>query len=374
LDVSPDTLVEDLSPGLRQLVEIAQALSMEARLFIFDEPTTSLTSTETERLFALIRRMRKQGFSIIYISHALEDVLNLSDDILVLRDGETVGSGPRSDFTVERLVSLMVGRTIEELYPARKHSPTTDLRLDVEHMSQPGMIQDVSFKIHAGEVVGLFGLLGSGRTELSQMIFGLEPFETGEIRINGITMQKSGPRERIRSGLAYLTENRREEGLLFEANITDNIALVALPSLTRLPFRMVNKTALRRAVSGIADSVQLRYAHLDRQPVRTLSGGNQQKVILARWLLNDPSVIILDEPTRGIDIGAKHEIYKMINQLADRGAGILLISSEVEELMGMCNRIGIISTGRIRSIVEKNEFDRESILRAALRESGLQKP
>ncbi|MHC4444705.1 MAG: sugar ABC transporter ATP-binding protein [Planctomycetota bacterium] len=374
LDVSPDMLVEELSPGLRQLVEIARALSMEARIFIFDEPTTSLTSTETERLFELIRQMRKKGFSIIYISHALEDVLNLSDDILILRDGEMVGSGPKADFTVERLVSLMVGRTIEELYPARTASRSTEVRLDVENLSQAGMIHDVSFQIHAGEVVGLFGLLGSGRTELSQMIFGLEPFETGTIRVNDKNITKPGPRERIRSGLAYLTENRREEGLLFEANITDNISLVALPSITRLPLGTVNKTALRRAVSGMVDSIQLRYAHLDRQPVRTLSGGNQQKVILARWLLNNPSVIILDQPTRGIDVGAKHEIYKMINQLADRGTGILLISSEVEELMGMCDRILIISTGQIRNIVDKNQFDREFILRAALRESGLQQP
>jgi len=371
LDQGPDTLVEDLSPGLRQLVEIAQALSVDAKLFIFDEPTTSLSCTEARRLFTLIDRLRRRGVSIIYISHALEDVLRLSDDVLVLRDGRMVGAGPRIDFTLDKLVSLMVGRTIEELYPARARGPSSEVRLEVRDLSQPGVVRDVSFRIHTGEVVGLFGLLGSGRTELARMIFGMEAFEAGEIRVRGIPMQRPSPRERIRHGVAFLTEDRREEGLLFEAGIIDNVALAALPTMTRLPFQLINRSRMRAAVSRMADSVRLRYAHLDRQPVRTLSGGNQQKVILARWLLSDPSVIMLDEPTRGIDIGAKHEIYKMINDLADRGAGILFISSEVEELIGICDRILVISTGEIRARVGRSGFDREEILRAALRESSV---
>ena len=365
LDVPAETLVEKLSAGEQQLVEIAKALASDARLIIFDEPTTSLTSQETGRLFALIGQLRAAGIALIYISHTLEDVLRLCDDIVVLRDGEVAGSGPAPEFTLNRLVSLMVGRSITQLFPPRASSPSAAPLLEVRQLSQPGIAARISFTLHRGEVLGLAGLMGSGRSELARMLFGLDPYASGQVLLEGSPVGP-GPRENIQRGFVFLTENRREEGLCLEASIADNIALATLPAHASTVLGRLDSKGITRAVGTIRQAMGLTPAARDGSPVKTLSGGNQQKVVLAKWLLARPSVLILDEPTRGIDVGAKFDIYQLINELAAQGAGVLLISSEIEELAGLCDRILVMNRGEIHGEFARAEFDRERILAAAL--------
>ena len=372
----PETRVEHLPAGERQLVEIAKALGGDARVIILDEPTTSLSARECERLFALMKLLREQRLTIIYISHTLGDVLRLCDDLVVLRDGEVVGNGPANTFTQDRLVSCMVGRQLNQLYPqrespARRDSgtgisiPDSKPVLEVSALSQPGMVRNISFRLASGEVLGISGLMGAGRSELARILFGLDPRSSGDIHLDGQPLE-GGPRARIRRGLAFLTENRREEGLCMEASIADNMALVTLARHSRTPARLLDFRAIRDAVSRMRDAVRLSSKVSDGQAVRTLSGGNQQKVVLGKWLLAEPKVLILDEPTRGIDVGAKFEIYQLIHRLADRGAGVLVISSELEELIGICDRLLVMRQGEISGEFQRHEFDRERILAAAL--------
>ena len=378
LELAPTTLVETLSTGERQLVEFAHALSFEARLIILDEPTTSLSSRESERLFTLIRQLRAEGRSLIYISHTLGDVLRLSDDVVVLRDGEVVGQGVVDEFDQSRLVSLMVGRELKQLFPERQSparpdssppglagSETGASLLEVRSLTQPGVVRDISFTLHRGEVLGLSGLMGAGRTELARILFGLDAHEGGTIAVAGQALTGS-PRRRIQRGLAMLTESRREDGLCLEASVADNMALVTLPDHSRTPLRLIDFKGLRKALARIREAVRLQPKLTNEQPAKTLSGGNQQKVVLAKWLLAEPQVLILDEPTRGIDVGAKFEIYQLIHELADGGAGVLVISSELEELTGICHRILVLNRGRITGEFTRDQFDREQILRAAL--------
>lgn len=371
LTASPETPVERLSPGERQLVEVAKALAGDARLIIFDEPTTSLTAPETGRLFRLINRLRDRGISMIYISHSLGHVRQLCDEIVILRDGAVVGLGPTTQFSIERMVSLMVGRELNQLFPKRDHLPGSDVVLEAQEVSQPGVVRKVSFQLRRGEILGLSGLMGAGRSELARILFGLDSCAEGKILLGGETINGLSPRQRLQRGLAYLTEDRRAEGLCLEASIADNVLLAALPRFAGAPARRIRRREAGRAVAGIRAAVKLTAAARDEQPVKTLSGGNQQKVVLAKWLLNEPRVFILDEPTRGIDVGAKQEVYKLIVELARSGAGVLMISSEVEELIGMCDRILVMRAGEIRATVAPHEFDRERILRAALHEGHL---
>jgi ribose transport system ATP-binding protein len=367
LHVSPATPVMRLPQGERQLVEIAKALTRQARLIIFDEPTTSLTARETERLFEIISRLRRQGISIIYISHILGDVLRLCDNIVVLRDGRVVGGGPRADFTIERLVTLMVGRTIDQLFPEREAgSRPRDTALSVRGVSQPGVVRDISFDLKLGEVLGLSGLMGSGRSELARILFGLDPYAEGEIRVGEAKLPPLAPREAMDKGLAFLTEDRRGEGLMMEASITDNIVLPSLVERSSGFLRWLKPAALGEAARDVSERVRVNAKAIDRTAVRTLSGGNQQKVVIAKWLLRAPTIFILDEPTRGIDVGAKYEVYKIINQMVAAGAAILFISSEIEELIGMADRIMVMGRGEVRGFFERSHFDREAIMKAAL--------
>jgi ribose transport system ATP-binding protein len=365
LHCSADTLVEDLAPGERQLVEIAKALSIDAKLIIFDEPTTSLSLRESDRLFRLIQRLRTEGISVIYISHVLSDVLGIADDILVLRDGQVVGKGPRSDFTQHKMISLMVGRDLQRLFPPRSSTPQTEKLLEVSSLTQPSVIKNISFTLSRGEVLGLFGLMGSGRSELARILFGLDASQSGEILLRGIPLPRSPLRARIKSGLAFVTEDRRGEGLLMGLGIEENVALTALPAFARKILGVIDEDSLHRVILQMIDSLRLGTPSFHRQRVETLSGGNQQKIVLARWLLASPLVLMLDEPTRGIDVGAKYEIYRIINDRAAHGCGVFFISSEIEELLGMCDRILVMSQGEIRDSFERSEFDTERILRSA---------
>ena len=369
LDLPPDTIVAVLSPGERQLVEVAKALELDARIIIFDEPTTSLTARETTRLFALIERLKAAGKTIIYISHLLNDVKALSDDIAVLRDGSLVDVGPNEAFPVARMISLMLGRDVEQLYPERRRQLRAEVVLETRGLSQRGILRDVNLSLRRGEVLGLFGLMGSGRTELARMIFGLDSFDRGSVDIGGQSFRRPHPRSSIRARVAFITENRREEGLMMNATVVDNIGLAALEAYGIAPLGLVDENRLLADASSLASMLQVKSGPIAAQAVRTLSGGNQQKVVLAKWLLAQPSVLLLDEPTRGIDVAAKLEIYGIIDQLAVAGCGLLFISSEIEELIAMCDRTLVMSRGEIVAEFTHEVFDKSAILRAAFREA-----
>ena len=367
LDLSPATLVNKLSQGERQLVEIAKALGAKAKVIIFDEPTTSLTTRETDRLFDIINRLRSQGIAIIYISHILDDVMRLCDDIVVLRDGHVVGSSLKSDMTIERMISLMVGRNIDQLFPPRDDTVVKSAPiLDVSGITQRGTVKDISFSLRAGEVLGISGLMGAGRSELARILFGIDPFSAGEIKVAGMPLAAPTPTVCMDHGMAFVTEDRRVEGLMVEAPIDNNIALSSLQNYAGGLAGMIDRTRLGADVKKMSTSVQISSKDIVRTLVKNLSGGNQQRVVIGKWLLREPKVFILDEPTRGIDIGAKNEVYKIINSLAAGGAGILMISSEIEELVGMCDRIMVMAHGEIRATFERGGFDREALLRAAM--------
>ena len=369
LAVDPRTGVGTLSPGERQLVEIAKALHNEARLIIFDEPTTSLTARETERLFETIAALRAEGRTIVYISHILGDVQRLADDIAVLRDGRLVDQGPAAEFPVARMIRSMIGRDLGGLFPPRTAPPRADAVLTVEGVSQPGVVEGVSLTIRAGEVLGLFGLMGSGRSELARILFGLDPHATGRIALDGRPLPP-GPRARIDAGMAFVTENRREDGLMLDAAIADNLAMVSLRDFGRRPLGLVDTGSLRDRAEAMRDELGVKAADIHSQPVKALSGGNQQKVVIGKWQMGGPRLFILDEPTRGVDVGAKYDIYGLIDRLAAGGGAVLMISSELEELMGVADRILVMSRGEIVGGVDRAAFSEERILSLAFREAA----
>ena len=372
LQVSPDTLVEKLSPGERQLAEIAKALSFNAKLIIFDEPTTSLTARETERLFTLIERLRSDGASIVYISHILGDVMRLADEIAVLRDGELVGHGRKDEFTVGRMISLMVGRDIKQLYPERT-APADD-RAGAGSTRRVADRYRRADRLYAvqGRNAGHLRADGFRPHRAGAHPFGMDSYERGEIKVNGKAHDKLSPRHSIDLGMAFVTENRREEGLLMDISIGNNIGLVALPHYAGSSFAPLRDGKLNEQIDGVVDSLKIKATDVRQQAVKTLSGGNQQKAVIGKWLLNTPEVLIVDEPTRGVDVGAKFEIYTIIAELAAEGAGVLFISSELDELMGVCDRILVMSNGEVQAVFAREEFDKERILRAAFREHKTQ--
>lgn len=369
LHVSADTIVEKLSPGERQLVEIAKALSSEPKILIFDEPTTSLTNKETEKLFGIIDKLKEEGKSIIYISHILADVEKLSDQIIVLRDGCITDRDKKENYTIDRMIQSMIGREINQLYPTKTNQPSKEAALSVKGLSQSGIVHNINMDIYKGEVVGMFGLMGSGRSELARIIYGLDPYETGEIIINGEKAEKHNPQKAIEHKMAFVTENRREEGLLMEFSILDNLSLVSVPSSAKGKLKIVNEECVRSKADTIVDQLKVKCPPIENNPAKSMSGGNQQKVVIGKWLLADPEVFIVDEPTRGIDVGAKYEVYNIINQLAAEGKAVWVISSELEELMGICDRILVMGNGEIHGELTREEFDKENILKAAFNQT-----
>ncbi|MGB3849446.1 MAG: sugar ABC transporter ATP-binding protein [Tunicatimonas sp.] len=373
LDVSPNQLLEQLGPAQQQLVEVAKALGSRPRIIIFDEPTTALTQHEREHLFTLMRQLQTNGMAMIYISHNLEEVMELADAILVLRDGERVAHYDRSsDYELSTLVNHMVGRTVEQFFPTRDTHPSDKVLLEVSNLRAGQRVRDVSFAVRQSEVVGFYGLVGAGRTEMARLLYGLDPAEGGQIQWKGHTVTDPTPRYWIEQQVGFLTEDRREEGLLMPQNIDNNVRLAGLPTFARRMLGTISFSELRAAATQQADATRVKYHNLAQQPVRTLSGGNQQKVVLAKWLMIRPALLILDEPTKGIDVGAKHEIYTLINQRVAEGMGVLFISSELEELMGLCDRILVISQGSITAEFARPDFDRSALLAAALH--GGEKP
>lgn len=367
LAIAPDTPLERLGPAQQQLVEVAKALGSQPRIIIFDEPTTSLTRHEVQHLFHLIQRLQTEGMAMIYISHNLEDVMHLADTIAVLRDGELVAQYmQQSEYQRSMIVSKMVGRSVNQLFPEHPPRVPQEPLLRVDHLQAGQRVRDVSFVVKKREILGFYGLVGAGRSETIRMVYGLDDYPSGDVFWKDQPLTRPTPRYWISQGVGFLTEDRREEGLLLAQNIEKNVRLASLPKFAHGLLRILNFSEARTSATQQAKATRIKHHSLTQQPVATLSGGNQQKVVLSKWLMTQPELLILDEPTKGIDIGAKHEIYLLIQQLADEGAGVLLISSEIEELMGLCDRILVMSQGQITAEYTRTAFDRSAMLEAAL--------
>ncbi len=361
--IDSDAPCRQLTVAQQQIVEIARALAFDARIVVMDEPSATLTPQEVDRLFSIINDLRTRGIGIIYISHRLEEVFAIADRVLVLRDGEAIDCRPVGDVTRDELIRLMVGRRLEEEFPKRQVTLGPP-RLVVRNLTRGRKVLDVSFEIRRGEVVGLTGLVGAGRTETARLIFGADRKEAGVVDLDGQRLDIRSPRDAIRAGIALLTEDRKAQGLVVAQSVRDNFAL---PNLDRFSFLgFVRRRAEGEALARHVASLRIRAASPD-QPARNLSGGNQQKVVLAKWLERNCEVLLFDEPTRGIDVGAKVEIYRLINDLAAAGKAILLISSELPEVLGMSDRILVMHEGRLTGeITDVSRATQEDILRLAV--------
>ncbi|MCX7424791.1 MAG: sugar ABC transporter ATP-binding protein [Planctomycetia bacterium] len=341
--VDPDAACRDLPVAGQQAVEIAKALSCSARLVVMDEPSATLTTREVEQLFAVIGRLKRRGIGVIYVTHRLEEVFAIADRVTVLRDGRHVATQPTAELSRERLIELMVGRRLENEFPKRSVQ-RGEPRLRVEGLRRGDRVRDVSFQVRRGEVLALTGLVGAGRTETARLVFGADVADRGTIVLDGRTLSIRCPRDAIRAGICLLTEDRKSQGLVLGLSVRENFGLPNLPQFASFGF--VRRPRERMALVRFVDDLQIKTPHFE-QPVRNLSGGNQQKVVLAKWLQQNAKVILFDEPTRGIDVGAKYEIYRLINDLAARGMAIVMISSELPEVLGMSDRILVMHEGRI---------------------------
>ncbi|BDF05992.1 sugar ABC transporter ATP-binding protein [[Clostridium] hylemonae] len=360
IKIDPKALMKNLTVGYQQMVEIAKAIQQNAKILIMDEPSAPLTSAEVESMFEVVERLRKEGISIVYISHRLEEIYRLSDRILVLRDGEYVKTLITKDSEVQELIKLMVGRELTESYPPRKDCiDKNEVVLELKDVTGNGD-NNINLKVHKGEILGLGGLVGAGRTELAEMIFGAAAKTSGQIIFKGKEVHPKSPREAIDMGIALVPEDRKRHGAMLGISIKDNINMPIYEKNSR--FSVINSKLEMGIAKKYEESMAIKTPTLN-QLVKNLSGGNQQKVILARWLAANSELIIFDEPTRGIDVGAKYEIYKLMNDLVEKeGKAILMISSEMEELMGMSDRIVVLSEGEMTGELEKGEFNQETIM------------
>ncbi len=364
LDLNPRILVRDLRVAEQQMVEVAKALSLDARILIMDEPTAALTEYEIAELFATIRRLKEKGVSIVYISHRMEELFEIGDRVTVLRDGRSVGTYDVKGITKSELIRLMVNRELTDLFPKQK-APIGPEVLRVDRLSTKGVLKDVSFSLHKGEVLGIAGLLGAGRTELARAIFGLDKVTSGSIHINGAVHKITSPRTAINSGIGFLTEDRKSQGLVLSLSVERNLCLSSLDKFSN--WGVMNTGQERRAAGRYVSELRIKTPSLD-QKVVFLSGGNQQKVVLSKWLCSQAEVFIFDEPTRGVDVGAKAEIYQLMNRLTAQGVAIIMISSEMLEVLGMSDRILVMRGGQIAAEFSAEEATQERILQCALGE------
>lgn len=358
VELDPSIQVRELSVAYKQLVEIGKAVSQNSRILIFDEPTAALTNSETENLFKLIKKLQSEGVSIIYISHRLEELQEIADRITVFRDGQFIDTVDIEDTTREKLISLMVGRELGVDFPRPKPS-SDELVLEVKGLSTRGFLKDVNFQLKKGEILGFGGLVGAGRTEVARALFGLDPIDSGEIFIHGIKVCNNSPSLAIANGIGLIPEDRKEQGVLLNLSIRENIGYTFIDRITDWIF--INKRKEGKLVDEYQKKLSIKCSSVE-QRVSNLSGGNQQKVVLAKWLAGDCDVLIFDEPTRGIDVGAKQEIYSLIKELAEAGKGIIFISSEMPELIGMSERIIVMHEGVIEGELNSESVSQEMIL------------
>jgi rhamnose transport system ATP-binding protein len=361
--IDPDTRVEDLTMPEQQLVEIAKAVGSGAKILIMDEPTSVLADREVERLFRIIRELREKGAGIVYISHRLEELARIADRVTVLRDGRAVDTRPMAGLDRSTLIGMMIGRELSAVFPKRDVKPGA-VALRAERLGcRASGVHDVSFELRAGEILGLAGLIGSGRTELAQVLFGLTPADSGAVQVRGETLRIASPREAIAMGIAYVPEDRRKHGVIMEMSVAANCTLAGLREFSRsglLDFQREYASA-----ASFVEKLQVKTSSV-LAAVSTLSGGNQQKVALSRWLMVKPRILILDEPTQGVDVGAKAEIHKLIGDQAAEGMAILMISSDLPEILGMSDRVAVMRGGTIAGILERGEATQERILSLAL--------
>jgi len=351
----------ECSVGQQQMIEIAKALMTKAKVIIMDEPTAALTEREIEKLFEVIRSLKKEGVSIVYISHRMEEIFTICDRITVMRDGKSVDTKPIPETNFDEVVRKMVGRELTERYPAR-HPVPGDVVLEVKNISSKGKFENVSFSVRAGEIVGMSGLMGAGRTEMMRAIFGLDPLDSGEIWVRGKKVNIRKPDDAVKHGIGFITEDRKDEGLVLDFSVRENMALTNLFSFSSKGFISAKKEL--DFVDTLTKRLQIK-THTTETPARNLSGGNQQKVVIAKWIGIGPSVLILDEPTRGVDVGAKREIYQLMNELTERGVAILMVSSELPEVLGMSDRILVVHEGRISGEVSGENATQEQIMTLA---------
>ena len=363
MDISPKTIAGDLSVGQQQMIEIGRALTRNARLIIMDEPTSSLSEAETETLFNVIKKLVDRNIAIIYISHKLDEVMFLSDRITVIRDGKNIISKNKDEFTEDELIANMIGRPLENLY-VKEPAEIGDVKLSVKNLTSKGVFEDVSFEVKKGEVVGFFGLVGAGRSEIMRAIFGVDKYDSGEVLIDGKPLKPHDPVAAIKAGVGFCTEDRKKEGLALPLSILLNMTLVKLPDLS--PAGVVNTEAQKKAADEYMKSISIKAPSVN-QLVGNLSGGNQQKVVVAKWLMINPGVLIVDEPTRGIDVGSKSEIYGILSDLAKQGMAIIVVSSEIEEIMGVCDSVITVFEGKKTSQLPiTDDLSREEVLKWAL--------
>ncbi len=362
ISVDPKRIMSTMPVSQRQMAEIAKAVSFHSKVIVFDEPTSSLTEQEVEHLFEIINMLRDRGCGIIYISHKMAEILRIADEVTVMRDGTWVATRPAESLTTEEIIRLMVGRELNNQFPPKTNKPG-EVALEVEHLTaQYSLLKDVSFKVKRGEIVGLAGLDGSGRTETLENIFGIATRKEGTIRLDGREVHNRNARESIRNGFAMLTEERRATGIFGILNIRENTVISSLKKHRR--FLALSEKSMRKDTQWSIDAMRTKTPSQETK-IRSLSGGNQQKVILGRWLLTEPEVLLLDEPTRGIDVGAKYEIYQLIIDLANKGKIVMVVSSEMPELLGLCDRILVMSGGRLAGEVDAQNTTQEEIMTLA---------
>lgn len=365
-DIDPSVPVRSLGVGQQQMVEIAAGLSQSCRILALDEPTASLTDKEIELLFGQIKELKAQGVGIIYISHRIEEVIRIADRVTVLRDGKVVSTRPTSQLKISDIIRMMVGRDLQQEH-LRGAAEVGKVALRVEGLTLGDKVKDVSFEVRRGEILGFAGLMGSGRTETMRALFGADHAEAGQIYLHGssVPVKIRNPRDAVRNAIAFLTEDRKGQGLLPALAVRENISLARLRDLCR--FGLINKSEERSVARQYVDALSVRCASTE-QTVGELSGGNQQKVVIAKWIFRDSDILIFDEPTRGIDVGAKFEIYHMLAELAEKGQAIIFVSSDLKELMAVCDRIAVMSAGRLVATFGRDEWSQEKIMSAAFSE------
>lgn len=364
LNLQPATSIGDLTVARQQMVEIAKALSFHSRVLIMDEPTAALNNAEIEDLFRIIRQLKSEGVGIVYISHKMDEIARIADRVTVMRDGRTIDTVPAST-PMPKIIAMMVGRTLEANEKNIPDTTSNEVLLDVRNINRARAIRNVSFTVRRGEIVGFAGLMGAGRTEVARAVFGADPIESGEVHIRGKRLSLKSPQDAVQAGIGYLSEDRKHFGLATGMDVESNITL---PSLSRwLKWRVfLNRSAIQRVSQQMVDKLRIRTPSLT-QTAKLLSGGNQQKIVIAKWLVQDCEVLIFDEPTRGIDVGAKSEIYKLLNELAAQGRGVVVISSELPEVLQLSHRILVMCEGRITGEVRGDEATQEMLMALATR-------
>lgn len=364
--INPKSIMRNLSVAETQLVEIVKAISLKSKIVVMDEPTSAITEKEVLVLFEQIRRLKEQGVAIIYISHKMDEIFKISDRITVLRDGTLAGEVDTGEIDRDMLISMMVGREIKQVYP-KEAAEIREIILEVKDLNRGKKVKNVSFQLHSGEVLGIAGLVGSGRSELAETIFGIRPATSGEICVNGSSVTIRHPREAIRHKIAMITEDRKQTGLNLRTTVEQNISIVSIEKLSKSG--IIDKKREAEAADDYIKSLSIK-TNSRKTPITSLSGGNQQKVVLAKWLLDGPDIIIFDEPTRGIDVGAKRDIYLLIGELAKQGKGIIVISSEMPEVMGISDRILVMCEGAVAGELMREEFTQEAIMNYASSRGG----